>query len=268
MHKAGAQTFLHLKWFAVSEGSKCRGVGFTCKGRKEGKGKIMTNGKKLSPNDEAPSDIRQVWGTGNLLFVFHEIIQKWIIARAQEALETHWASREQINSLYSMCMCKNKEKQNIQRRWGTDVWQLIPFSDIYLPVALFSNLLNTPCSCWFYLLCSAFQRSETNKEEGRNSSHIPEDLIYTVGMCSADTWATAFHNQCLTCHYQMMNLAYMLSELLQATSDCFPHHKWDIDLPPILHGNLFCSLLWVCLWGQQSYFMLTICCLSLQQRLF
>lgn len=102
----------------------------------EGKGKIETRGKKFPPNDEVPSNIRQVCGSGNMLFAFHEFVQKWIIAEAQEALEIHWANSKQINRLYSTCICKNK-KHNIQRSQGADVWQLIPASDVYLPVALF-----------------------------------------------------------------------------------------------------------------------------------
>lgn len=127
----------------------------------EGKGKIETSGKKFPPNDEVPSNIRQVCGSGNMLFAFHEFVQKWITAEAEEALEIHWANSKQINRLYSTCICKNK-KQNIQRSQGADVWQLIPASDVYLPVALFSNLLRIPSSCWFFTLCSAFLRSKTN----------------------------------------------------------------------------------------------------------
>lgn len=141
---------------------------------KRGKGKIETSGKKLPPDDEVPSNIRQVCGTQNMLFAFREIILKWIIARAQEALEIHRASREQINKLYSMCKCKNK-KQNIQRRQGADVRQLIPSSDIYLPVALFSNLLSAPCSCWFYILCWAFLRSKT---KGKRSIQVTYQRIW------------------------------------------------------------------------------------------
>lgn len=119
-----------------------------------------------------------------MLFAFREIIQKWIIARAQEALEIHRANREQINKLYSMCKCKNK-KQNIQRRQGVDVRQLIPSSDIYLPVALFSNLLRR--SLLLLILHTVLSISEKqDKGEEKYSSHVPKDLIETVGMCSGD----------------------------------------------------------------------------------
>jgi len=45
-------------------------------GGKGEKGKIESCGKKLPPNDEVPSNVRQVCGTESMLFAFHEIIQK------------------------------------------------------------------------------------------------------------------------------------------------------------------------------------------------
>lgn len=163
-------------------GQNVGAIALCVQGGKGEKGKIETSRKKLPPNDEVPSSIRQMYGTGNMLFAFRGIIQKWIIAKALEDLEIHRASREEINKLWSTCTCPNKQ-QNIRRRQGADVWQLIPSSDIYLPVALFSDLLSTPCSCWFYKLCSAFLRSKTN---GKYSSHVLEDLIHTVGKYRTD----------------------------------------------------------------------------------
>lgn len=147
-----------------------------------------------------------------MLFAFHEFVQKWIIAEARESLEIRWAKSKQINRLYSTCICKNK-KQNIQRSQGADVWQLIPASDVYLPVSLFSHLLRIPCSCWFFTLCSAFLRRETNEkgnvwvmyqwiwntqeacaDQNQNSTHNCRWWILPVGsVSSCQPLQTAFH---------------------------------------------------------------------------
>lgn len=46
------------------------------RGGKGEKRKIRNKRAKLSADDEVPSNIRQVCGTGNTLLAFHEIIQK------------------------------------------------------------------------------------------------------------------------------------------------------------------------------------------------
>lgn len=81
-----------------------RGVGGVSKGR------LRQGGENFPWNDEVPNSIRQICGTGSMLFNFHEIIQKWIIAWAQEALEIHRASREQINSFTACAYVKIRRK--------------------------------------------------------------------------------------------------------------------------------------------------------------
>lgn len=146
-----------------------------------GKGRLRQGGKKIALKWWSAQQYQtNVWNWK------HAVCLSWNYSEMNHSLGTGGfgdSSSEQRTDkqLYSMCIYKNK-KENTQRRRGADVWQLIPSSDIYLPVTLFSNLLSTPCACWFYLLCSVFLRSKTN---GKGGIQVTYQRIWYTGQACA-----------------------------------------------------------------------------------